>query len=82
MAARVFEALLLESAEEMDREGHPGQIALLKESYDFFKEAGLSEKEIGEVMALTREQLHMLAELRAKMDGSQGSFTGSFLPRR
>ena len=69
MAARVFEALLLESAEEMDREGHPGQIALLKESYDFFKEAGLSEKEIGEVMALTREQLHITANKNGAVAG-------------
>lgn len=72
MAAQVFAALLLESAEEMDRECTPAQIALLQESYDFFKEAGLSEKEIEEVMALTPQRLHKLAELRAKMDGSLG----------
>lgn len=70
MAAQVFEMLLLENAEEIDRQCSPARIALLQESYDFFKEAGLSEKEIGEVMALTSEQLHMLAELRAKIDGS------------
>lgn len=66
MAAQAFEALLLESAEEMDRECSPARIALLKESYDFFKEAGLSEKEIEEIMALTREQLDMLASPHAK----------------
>lgn len=62
MATHVFESLLLESAEEMDRQGHPAQIYLLRESYDFFKKAGLSRAEIIKVMALTPQQLRKLAE--------------------
>lgn len=67
MAAQVFEARLLKDVEEMDRKGHPAQIALLKESYDFFKEAGLSEAEIKEIMALTPQQLKKLAQARGTL---------------
>lgn len=73
MAAQVFEMLLLESAEEMDREGHPAQIALLKESFVFFKEAGLSDSEIEEIMALTPRQRYLLARPDAKRNGGLGS---------
>jgi hypothetical protein len=62
MSRQVFDALLLEDAEEIDRKCHRTQIALLKESYEFFKEAGLSEAEIKEVMALTPQQIKMLAK--------------------
>jgi len=62
MAAQVFEAELLKDAEEMDGKGHPVQIVLLKESYDFFKEAALSDAEITEIMTLTTQQLQMLAD--------------------
>lgn len=61
MISRTFVAQLLEDAEELDRKGHPAQIALLKESYDYFKEIGVSEKEVAEMMALTPQQLNLLS---------------------
>lgn len=74
MDRQVFEAELLKDAEEMDRKGFPAQIALLQKSYDFFKEAGFSEKQIKEIMALTPQQLHLLARgKKSKKRGSRGS---------
>lgn len=60
MISPSFAAQLLEDAEERDKKNYPAQIALLKESFDFFNKAGLPEAEIRQVMALTAEQVRRM----------------------
>lgn len=60
MTENIFESLLLEAAEQTDRKLGPGRIALLKQSYAFFKETGLSDDDIKEVMALTAHEMRLI----------------------
>ena len=63
MSENVFEQMLIDSAEAVDRKMGPGRVALLKQSYEFFKEAGLSDNEIKEVMALTAHEMRLILRM-------------------
>lgn len=55
-----FAQMMVDAAEATDRKLTPGRIALLKKSYAFFREAGLSDEEIKETMALTGHEMRLI----------------------
>ena len=60
MSENNFENSLLESAERSDRMLRPERVELLKQSYIFFKNTGLSDEQIKEVMALTAHEMRLI----------------------
>ncbi len=64
MNTGMFEYAMMQAAEEADRKSSPAHIALLKQSYDFFEAAGLSEKAIQATMALTSLQMRLIKRVQ------------------
>lgn len=60
MNMHVLEFLLLEAAEETHKHIRPAHIYLLRKTYDFFKETGISDTAIQQVMALTSHQMRLI----------------------
>jgi len=55
-----FEEMLIESAEKRDRMLLPERIELLKQSYSFFKNSGLSDEQIKSAMAITSHEMRLI----------------------
>lgn len=59
-----FDIMMLEAAEKVDRELGPGRIKLLRQSFDYFKEAGHTDEQIKEMMALTAHEMRLIRQSR------------------
>lgn len=55
-----LEQSLIDSAEKIDRKLRPTRIKQLKQSYDYFLKAGLSEEKTKSVMALTSHEVRLI----------------------
>ena len=57
-----FDQLLLDAAEQTDRNLGTARITQLKESYAFFKESGLTDDQIKAAMAITSHEMRLIKQ--------------------
>jgi hypothetical protein len=57
-----FDTCLLESAEKIDRALGPKRIALLKQSYELFKESGHPDAIIQQMMGITSHEMRLIKQ--------------------
>lgn len=62
MDSNDFDTCLLESAEKTDRALGHKRIALLKQSYELFKESGHSDTIIQKMMGITSHEMRLIKQ--------------------
>ena len=67
MSDNSFAEWMLESAEQADRKLDPARIRQLERSYRLFKECGLSDDDIKNVMALTAHEMRLIRQSLPKI---------------
>lgn len=60
--SRAFAELLANAADETDKKFPPAYLALLRETYDFFKQTGFTDDAIQKMMGLTSHHMRLVTQ--------------------